>query len=200
MGEILRFCGYWSMLRAVRQNLSLLGAGPLLMTPEITVKCSCGGNNANCFKCDGRGFYSVNVPPNELSPSLMATRNRNLDTSSRHKKKRLLSKPKRYEEIGFHFLSALEDTTLTGSVLIREHEMVLDIRDPRGASTYLIVGKSLGTYFKGVNSDHASAIQIEASWADLGGLYVGLWVENGEEFMFSFGLSTRQSRNVRRPK
>jgi hypothetical protein len=60
----------------------------------------------------------------------MATRKRNRERSHRPLEKSSLPKPKRYEGIGFHFLSPFEDTTLTGSVLIRKQEMVLDIRDP----------------------------------------------------------------------
>lgn len=47
--------------------------------PEHTVKasCSCGGENENCFRCAGTGFYDKVIAPGavtEVSPTVVSTR------------------------------------------------------------------------------------------------------------------------------
>jgi hypothetical protein len=68
--------------------------------------------------------------------------------------------------------------------------MVLDI--PGGFGPYLVVGKLIGHAFEGRNTAHGMTAQIEAKWADVGGRYVGLWLEGGEEYL-SFEIPPTRS-------
>ncbi|MBI3407006.1 MAG: hypothetical protein HY040_01445 [Planctomycetes bacterium] len=75
--------------------------------------------------------------------------------------------------------------SLDGTVLVRngKKEMVLEIAG--GAGPYLIVGKAHKHWFEGINSAHSNA-SVRAKWADLGGTCVGIWIEDGSEYLFSF--------------
>lgn len=101
------------------------------------------------------------------------------------KKKR----PSRHDEVRFRFLDPGEDCELHGTVLIREGEMVLDI--PGGCGPYLVKGKAREHWFEGMNSD-PSGNPVEAKWARLGELYVGVWIESSDDgtddYFFSFRL------------
>jgi hypothetical protein len=96
------------------------------------------------------------------------------------------SAAQKYEGVRFRFAGANQDTELTGTVLFRDKEMVIEI--PGGYGPYLIVGKQHGGRFEGVSSVQGISNRTEARWADLGGLYVGQWIEDGYEFLFSFEL------------
>ena len=97
--------------------------------------------------------------------------------------------------VRFRFLSSDEDSELVGEVLVRQdanahQEMVLDIRDPEGASPYLLVGRKVGTsgFFVGNNSASDRSADVNATWAEVEGAYVGKWTEDDDEFLFSFEL------------
>lgn len=92
----------------------------------------------------------------------------------------------RHENVLFHFLGADEDSHLPGTVIVREAEMVLDI--PGGYGPYLIVGKLQKTWFAGANSLHGREYDVDARWANVGDAFVGLWVEGGYDYLFSFSL------------
>ena|SRR6266851_3121308 len=92
----------------------------------------------------------------------------------------------RQEDVRFHFLGAVGDSKLTGTVVVRDGEMVLDI--PGGNGPYLIAGKSHGHWHAGTSSVRGKSNRVEAKWADVGGKYVGVWVEAGYEYLFSFEL------------
>ena len=103
---------------------------------------------------------------------------------------RMVPNPRRFDSVRFHFMSADEDDELVGSVLIRDSEMVLDI--PRGGATpYLIVGQRTMTYYKGGNTQGSGFNAVQARWASVGDLYIGEWVEEGEDYLFSFPLPER---------
>lgn len=85
-----------------------------------------------------------------------------------------------------HFLGTNEETYLPGTVLLRDGEMVLDI--PGGSGPYLIVGRVRENAFAGVNTGRGRA-NVEAKWANVGGMYVGSWIEDGYEYLFSFELA-----------
>jgi len=104
------------------------------------------------------------------------------------KSKSLLAIPKKFENIDFHFLSSNHESTLKGTVLLRNSNMILDLTDPVEGKTYLIIGESYGHYFKGANSSRNAPMKAEAKWSDLNGIYVGLWVEDGYDYYFSFRL------------
>jgi len=92
--------------------------------------------------------------------------------------------PVKRDGVRFHFINADEDDYLPGTVLLRDGEMVLDI--PGGCGPYLIVGKAIGHRFEGMNNVRGSTTQVTARWADVGGMYVGVWQEGGSEYLFSF--------------
>jgi hypothetical protein len=94
----------------------------------------------------------------------------------------------RYGDVDFHFLGAGEDSFLPGTVIMRDSEMVLNI--PGGYGPYLIVGKACENWFEGNNSVREREYETGAKWAFLGKTYVGLWIEDGSEYLFSLQLGT----------
>jgi hypothetical protein len=99
------------------------------------------------------------------------------------------TKPSRYSNVGFRFLGAKEDTTLYGTVLVRDREMVLDIPEG-GDSAYLIVGTAHEHWFEGRNSGQEMLNDVNAKWAAIGNNFVGIWIETGHEYLFSFELGS----------
>jgi hypothetical protein len=94
----------------------------------------------------------------------------------------------RHEHVDFHFLGKDEDSNLSGTVIIRDCKMVLEI--PGGDGPYLLVGEASQHWFEGQNSAHDRQYDVTASWANVGERYVGIWVEDGWEYLFSFRLGT----------
>jgi hypothetical protein len=92
----------------------------------------------------------------------------------------------RHENVLFHFLGTNEDSFLSGTVLVRPGDMVLQI--PGGDGPYHLVGKARKHWFEGTNSDPNRRYEVDAKWAELGALYVGMWIEEGYEYLFSFDL------------
>ncbi len=97
------------------------------------------------------------------------------------------SQAKKYENVEFQFLTLEEASTLSGTVLLRDREMVLDIQED-GATIYLIRGKSFKHFFEGANSAGSSILKVRARWVGFGREYVGKWIEDGQEYLFSFEL------------
>ena len=98
------------------------------------------------------------------------------------------TKPRRYDSIIFEFSGVESTDTLHGALLIRQNEMVIDIRDPTGNGPYLIIGKKRKTFYAGHNTERGSHVSVDAKWADIDGRYVGFWVEDEDDFYFSFRL------------
>ncbi|MFL5242703.1 MAG: hypothetical protein ACJ8FY_11400 [Gemmataceae bacterium] len=94
----------------------------------------------------------------------------------------------KHEEVRFHFLSDKENSELTGTVIVRDGEMVLNI--PGGYGPYLIASKSHEHRYGGTSTVRGKSNRVEARWADMGWMYVGVWVEDGCEYLFSFELPT----------
>lgn len=68
--------------------------------------------------------------------------------------------------------------------------MVLDIADEGGARPYLLVGTDRGGFFDGVEHRGDRGDEVRASWATVGNeVFVGKWIEGGEEYLFSFDVS-----------
>lgn len=99
------------------------------------------------------------------------------------------AKAKKYENIEFQFLSLDEAETENGAVLIRDNQMVIDIQDTNGATVYLITGKASKHLFVGDNSAGQHMPRVQATWVKLNRRYVGDWVEDGYEYLFSFELT-----------
>src|SRR5437868_5158709 len=96
------------------------------------------------------------------------------------------TRPIKHEGVRFHFLGAKEDSELVGTVLLRDGEMVLDI--PSSNGPYLLHGKSHGHRFEGTTIVPGKSNPVEARWADVGRMYVGIWIEEGYDYLFSFEL------------
>lgn len=104
-------------------------------------------------------------------------------------------KTERYEEIQFQFVSLEIAETEKGTVLLRGDEMVIDIQDPEdGVTVYLIVGKLSQNFFDGSNTGGPLMPKVRARWVDFGRTYVGLWIEAGHEYLFSFQLPRSSKR------
>src|SRR6266576_1457992 len=89
----------------------------------------------------------------------------------------------------FRFLAANEDSRLAGTVIVRDGEMVLDISEgvtPYGP--YLIIGTGNEYWFEGTNSAHGMKYHVKAKWVQVGGTYIGTWIEGDEDYLFSFEL------------
>jgi hypothetical protein len=96
---------------------------------------------------------------------------------------------KKYSGVEFEFLHANEKSeVLYGVVLIRENEMVLDIKTP-GDTGYDIRGKSIGSFFEGRHKEQPGDIPVRAKWILLDDIYVGIWIESGHEYLFKFELA-----------
>lgn len=90
----------------------------------------------------------------------------------------------RHDNVTFRFAGTEEDTYLTGTVLFRDGEMVLDILG--GDGPYLIIGKACKHWFEGTNSSKKGRNEVTAKWAKVGEGYVGTWIEHDNEFLFRF--------------
>ena len=106
----------------------------------------------------------------------------------------------RYDGVKFHWFGPDEDTVLTGQVVTRTGsagaEMVLDIDDPAGDGPYLIVGRvsADNTYFAGLNSAPNRQNEVTASWARVDTGFVGRWIEERIEYLFSFAISDEDDK------
>ena len=112
------------------------------------------------------------------------------------KKKGPEVQPKRYDKVIFEFLEQYSNdkesyypTSLMGTVLIRDDEMVIDIRDPEGASPYLIVGKYHEHVYRGRNAAHDATAEVQAKWVNIDTEYLGIWIEGGDRIVFMFDLA-----------
>jgi hypothetical protein len=95
-----------------------------------------------------------------------------------------------HKNVDFHFLGPDTDENLPGTVIHRRNDMVIKI--PGGFGPYSIVGELKGNVYAGENSDDDRRYDVEAKWADLGGIYVGEWLEGGYQYLFSFVLPRKR--------
>ena len=94
--------------------------------------------------------------------------------------------PKCFKDVEFEFLSGTEHLSLRGTVIVRDHEMVLDIYCP-DFTPYLIHGKSTGVFYSG-RHEGVQDVRVDAKWTCLDDIYIGTWVEYGMDFVFKFRL------------
>lgn len=94
----------------------------------------------------------------------------------------------KYTDVSILFLAPDEDAiSAHAQVIERENEMVISIMDQDSSGPYLVVGKKVGHFFAGVDSlKHEERVNVVARWASLGDAYVGIWIEEGIEYLFSF--------------
>ena len=74
-----------------------------------------------------------------------------------------------------------------GSVLVRDDNMVLDIPAQQGFAACLIPGEQAEHVFTGRNTLRGEdSPRILAKWADLDGIFVGIWIEDSYDYTFAF--------------
>ena len=96
--------------------------------------------------------------------------------------------PSRYENVSFEFVSAGEKPSLShGTVLVRDDAMVLEV-ELDGDRPYVIEGRPERHYFRGRHVGLTDDTPTEAKWTEVGGEYLGLWVEDGNDYLFRFRL------------
>ena len=98
-------------------------------------------------------------------------------------------KPKPHKTIEFYFQPTASEDPYKGTVLLREKEMVIDIPIQDDEGPYLIVGKFNGRFYEGKNSAHDAHSDVYAKWGDFGDIYIGQWIEDSDEYLFSFKIS-----------
>jgi hypothetical protein len=97
--------------------------------------------------------------------------------------------PRQYQNIQFQFLDGDGEVIQAGTVLVRDDSMVLDIPTQQGFAACLIPGEQVGHVFIGSNTLRGeNSPHIQAKWADLDGIFVGIWIEEGFDCLFSFRL------------
>src|SRR6266850_1505830 len=99
------------------------------------------------------------------------------------------NKAKKFENVEIQFVNIEDAQALNATVLVRNGEMVIDIQALDGITDYLIVGKPEDYFFQGINSAGKAMPTVRAKWVKLGRIYVGLWIEGGREYLFSFELN-----------
>jgi hypothetical protein len=94
----------------------------------------------------------------------------------------------RYPAVLFEFVSATKPATAArGVVIARGAEMVLEVECP-GDRPYLIRGADRGGHFAGVHEGLPGDVPVHARWARLDDRWVGVWHEDGWEYLFTFRL------------
>jgi hypothetical protein len=80
--------------------------------------------------------------------------------------------------------------TVRAQVIRREGEMVTSIPTQPSSGPYLVRGlKNKNLFLAGIDSlKHEQHVHVIARWALLGDVYVGIWIEYGVEYLFSFRL------------
>jgi hypothetical protein len=94
----------------------------------------------------------------------------------------------RHDNVLFEFLSAghkPEDSR--GSVVIDRDRMVLEV-ECEGDRPYLIEGTRRDGFHAGRHAGPPGDSSTEARWASVGDLFVGQWIEDGDEWLFKFVL------------
>ena len=82
-----------------------------------------------------------------------------------------------------------------GVVIVRDTEMVLEVECP-GDQAYLIRGKDCGGFYDGFNEGLEGDVPVHATWSCQGGTYKGTWVEDNEDYTFSFRLPAASPRRA----
>ncbi len=94
----------------------------------------------------------------------------------------------RHDNVLFEFLSAgqvPEDSR--GSVVVDGDRMVLEV-ECEGDRPYLIEATRRDGFHSGRHVGPPGDSSVEARWASVGDLFVGQWIEDGDEWLFKFTL------------
>jgi hypothetical protein len=93
-----------------------------------------------------------------------------------------------YSDVSFTFYATQRPEILTGRVLVRPGEMVLEVDPTPVSDAYLVRGELSEGHFSGWNELGSDPVGVEAAWAGIGQRFVGLWIEEGVEYLFTFTL------------
>src|SRR4051794_33030206 len=97
----------------------------------------------------------------------------------------------RYKNVSFELLGAGDSEAvhraLRGTVIVRDGEMVLEVELP-GDRPYLIKGKECDGFYAGAHDGHKDDVPVYARWTRLDNIWIGMWVEEGYDYLFSFEL------------
>jgi hypothetical protein len=96
-------------------------------------------------------------------------------------------------EVSIQFLTPDADGyCVRATVREDESEMVIDIPSQPDSDPYLVCGRKVEHFFAGVDSlEHQHRVNVVARWTLLGDVYVGIWIEEGTEYLFSFRVPRR---------
>ena len=102
----------------------------------------------------------------------------------------MVTKPKKHVKVEILFDVGVPEPE-EAHVTVQNGEMVIDMQEPDGVTKYLIVGKPKGYYFQGVNSAGPRMPKVRVRWVKLGKVFVGQWLEDDQEYLFSFELKAK---------
>lgn len=112
----------------------------------------------------------------------------------------------RHANVEFEFLSAGDKPAiLLGTAIVRGDQMVLDV-EVEGDRPYSIAGERRDSYYEGVHKGLPGDIPVHAKWTQLDDIWVGTWLEDGIDYLFTFRLTSpdqperRPSKQVSRSK
>jgi len=96
-----------------------------------------------------------------------------------------------YSNVSITFLCA-DDAPYSeqASIRLTDTEMVIDISAPSSQErAYLVKGHLVNNFYAGQDDvTESGPLDIVARWAELGDIWVGWWLEDGVEYLFSFRL------------
>jgi hypothetical protein len=93
----------------------------------------------------------------------------------------------RYETtIRFEAFRSLD--TLPAEIIVRGAEMIIDLPKHADSPRFLVRGKPVppGLYWSGKNEAHEPTRPVSATWSLQGTAYVGIWIEEGYSYFFTF--------------
>lgn len=112
----------------------------------------------------------------------------------------------RFDNVLFEFLSAGDEPVdYRGTVIVRALETVLELEVPDCSRPYLIKGKPREGFWAGRHEGLPDDVRVEAKWTRLDDVFIGTWVEEGIDYVFTFRLpgitqARRPGRSSRPPR
>jgi hypothetical protein len=100
----------------------------------------------------------------------------------------------KFKAVSIQFLRSGEDALdVQAEVRRREDEMVISIQDQPFSGPYLVRGIRSEHFFAGVDSlKREDRVDVRARWTSLGDVYVGIWIEEGADHLFSFRVPRKR--------
>ena len=99
-----------------------------------------------------------------------------------------------FDNVNIAFLSFDEKRyEYSASIAVRPSEMVIDIPEQGDGGPYLVHGQLFEHFYAGTDTmQHAEEADVVARWVKLGDVFVGIWFEEGLEYLFRFRLPLRR--------